>query len=50
MIQRLQSEIDELKKKLRAQSGTTASSGSSSDMAERLKKLEEELKKRGGSI
>lgn len=50
IIQQLQSEIDELKKKLRAQSGTTASSGSSSDMAERLKKLEEELKKRGGSI
>ncbi len=49
-IQQLQSEIADLKKKLRAQSGTTASSGSSSDMAERLKKLEEELKRRGGSI
>lgn len=49
-IAQLRAEIDELKKKLREQGGSVSSTAGSSDMAERIKKLEEELKRRGGSI
>lgn len=49
-INQLRAELDDLKKKLRDQSGTASPAGGSSDLAERIKKLEEELKKRGGSI
>lgn len=49
-IAQLRAELDELKKKLREQGGSVSSTAGSSDMAERIKKLEEELKRRGGSI
>lgn len=49
-IAQMRAELDELKKKLREQGGSVSSTAGSSDMAERIKKLEEELKRRGGSI
>lgn len=49
-INQLRAELDDLKKKLRDQGGAASPAGGSSDLAERIKKLEEELKKRGGSI
>lgn len=49
-ITQLQAELDELKKKLRNQGGSVSSAAGSSDMAEKIRKLEEELRKRGGSI
>lgn len=49
-ISQLRTEIDDLKKQLRQQGATSASSAGNSDMAERVKKLEEELKRRGGSL
>lgn len=49
-IAQLRAELDELKKKLREHGGSVSSTAGSSDMAERIKKLEEELKRRGGSI